>query len=114
MKLRSMLLTFALLMLTISFVNASPATDAPECQVVSAPTSPAIQLEVLPYAKDSSAALAIAAASSTGGMCRYFCGTTIHEGTSSDCCSATFQCPDGRTSRPYGYNNGSGWKICGW
>lgn len=87
MRSRRMLLAFALLLVTGTLVNASPATNAD---------------------------LAIAAGGSTGGLCRYFCGTTIHEGSSSDCCSATFQCPNGQTSRPYGYNNGSGWKICGW
>jgi hypothetical protein len=110
MRPRTMFLTFVLLLLTRTLVNASPATNEPECQV-----GPAlIQLKVLPYTKDSSADLAIVATGSFGGMCRYFCGTTIHEGTSSDCCSATFQCPDGQTSHPYGYNNGSGWQICGW
>lgn len=112
MRSRSMLLPSALL-LTSALVNASPATHAPACQVGPALTSPPIHQEVLPDTKDS-ADLAMVAGGSTGGLCRYFCGTTIYERSSSDCCSATFQCPDGQMSRPYGYNNGSGWKFCGW
>ncbi len=52
------------------------------------------------------------ARSSTGGTCRYFCGGTIHSGSSSDCCSATFQCPNGQMVTPYAYNSGLGWKFC--
>jgi hypothetical protein len=52
------------------------------------------------------------ASSSTGGTCRYFCGTTVRSGSSSDCCSDSFQCPDGRMVTPYAYNSGTGWRFC--
>lgn len=52
------------------------------------------------------------ARSSTGGTCRYFCSDGIHSGSSSDCCSATFQCPNGQSVTPYAYNSGLGWKFC--
>ena len=62
-------------------------------------------------AVESSAWLSMAS-SSTGGTCRYFCGATVHSGSSSDCCSDRFQCPDGRVVTPYAYNSGSGWRFC--
>lgn len=53
------------------------------------------------------------ASSSSAQLCRYFCGGTIHQGSATNCCSATFQCPDGQTVRPYGYHDGIRWRFCG-
>ncbi len=52
------------------------------------------------------------ASSSTGGACRYFCGSTLQTGSSSDCCSASVQCPNGQRVTPFAYNSGSGWRFC--
>ena len=54
----------------------------------------------------------LAAGSASAETCRYFCGGTIHQGTATRCCGTAFQCPDGSTAYPYGYNNGT-WRICG-
>jgi hypothetical protein len=114
MRSRSMLFIFALLLLTGALVDASPGTSAQARQAEPALMSPSIHPEVLPSTKENFANLAVAECGSTGGTCRYACGSTFHYGTSTDCCSARFQCPDGQWRTPFGYNNGSGWQICGW
>jgi hypothetical protein len=54
-----------------------------------------------------------AAHSTAVGACRYICSDGIHEvGGGSTCCSRTFTCPDGTTSRPYGYYSPTGWRFC--
>ena len=55
----------------------------------------------------------LVASSASAQLCRYFCGGTIREGSATNCCTATFQCPDGQTVRPYGYHDGLRWRICG-
>jgi hypothetical protein len=54
----------------------------------------------------------LAAGSASAETCRYFCGTTIRQGSAAHCCGTPFQCPDGTTAYPYAYNNGV-WRICG-
>lgn len=55
----------------------------------------------------------LAAGSASAETCRYICSGTILQGSATHCCGTPFQCPDGKTVYPYGYNNGSGWRICG-
>jgi hypothetical protein len=51
-------------------------------------------------------------APSTG--CRYYCGSTLHQTTSTSCCSQTFTCPNGQqvpATQVYSVAGG-GWIYC--
>jgi len=54
------------------------------------------------------------ASSATATGCRYYCGSTLHQTTSSSCCSQTFTCPNGQqvpATQVYSTAAG-GWIYC--
>ncbi|HEX4961669.1 MAG TPA: hypothetical protein VF173_12570 [Thermoanaerobaculia bacterium] len=55
-----------------------------------------------------------ASSTATPTGCRYYCGTTVHQTTSTSCCTQTFTCPNGQQAQIVQVYNVAvgGWIYC--